>query len=67
MLADPTWHPLAAGAVWWLVNGLLVITHAVLGQRLFHRVREWDRMFERFVLAPRYEWLFRTRVLGFED
>jgi diguanylate cyclase (GGDEF)-like protein len=32
LLPDPTWHPLAAGAVWWLVNGLLVGPMAALSQ-----------------------------------
>ena len=33
VLTDPTWHPLAAGAIWWLVNGLLVGPMAALSQR----------------------------------
>jgi diguanylate cyclase (GGDEF)-like protein len=34
LLTDPTWHPLAAGATWWLANGLLVGPMAAFSQRL---------------------------------
>jgi diguanylate cyclase (GGDEF)-like protein len=33
LLPDATWHPLAAGGTWWLVNGLLVGPMAALSQR----------------------------------
>jgi diguanylate cyclase (GGDEF)-like protein len=36
VLPDPTWHPLAAGATWWLINGLLVGPMAA-----FSRGKSW--------------------------